>query len=273
MLILKVWRINMISLCLLLLSASISWASPVVFPLRVVLSDKNKTAQVSLRHVGNKPTKYRISLVYYIMSADGSLKEEKVSSNEKLSARDLIRYSPKQVLLQPNSEQIVRLILRKPAGIAEGEYRIHMHFEEELVDDATTTTATADSGEFSMSLKPRLAVAIPVLVRQGAPMAKVRLSNLKLVTIEKTKQAISLEIANDGNANVYGDMKVYQVLSDGQKKIVGEVYNVSSLTAKRKATFVLSEANNLDLTQKTKLFVELRQLKDDGGGILATAEE
>ncbi len=254
---------------IILTMSSQLWAAPQVFPTRVVLSDKTKTAQVALRHIGNTPMKYRISLVYYKMGPDGSMKEEKNVKSETQSARDMIRFSPKRVELKPNGEQVVRIVVRKRSTTLEGEYRIHLHFEEE--DLQVKDKSNADKSSVAMSLTPRLAVAIPIFVRVGAPQVKASLSNLKLVTVEKTKTAFSVEILNTGNANVYGDFRVYQVVG-GSKKLVGEVNGVSSLIERRKAVFVLSEPQNLDLSKKGKLLLELKEPLDDGAAILAMTE-
>ena len=152
------------SLILIFLSLP-SFADLQVFPFRIVLSDKERTAQISVRHRGTKPMRYRITTVFYKMNPDGTMKPlDKVSSTDN-AADSYFRYSPKQVLLEPNVEQVIRLMMRAPADLPEGEYRTHLHFEG--MDDPDAKPAeNGKSDESKMVLKARMAVAIPVVIRK-----------------------------------------------------------------------------------------------------------
>src|SRR4051812_33665959 len=99
------------------LLVSAAHATLQVFPTHVLLSDKNRTAQLALRHIGDAPAKYRISVVYYKMKPDGGMAIDKTPGPEDKFAEKYFRYSPRQVQLQPNVEQVVRVILRKPADL------------------------------------------------------------------------------------------------------------------------------------------------------------
>ena len=46
-------------------------------------------------------------------------------------ADDMIVYAPRRVVLPPGGSQQVRLMLRKPKGLADGEYRSHFWIEPE----------------------------------------------------------------------------------------------------------------------------------------------
>ena len=64
-----IWTLTMF----LQILCSTAWADLQVFPLRVVVSDKDRSAQISVRHHGNKSMRYRITTVFYKMSSDGTM--------------------------------------------------------------------------------------------------------------------------------------------------------------------------------------------------------
>ena len=49
-------------------------------------------------------------------------------------ADGMLSWSPRQITLQPGTAQVVRLMVRKPEGLAEGEYRSHLDFMDLVAD-------------------------------------------------------------------------------------------------------------------------------------------
>lgn len=236
-----------------------------VFPLRIVLGESQKTAQISLRHKGKQNTRYRISTVFYQMSENGEMKAlEKVPANEP-SAADFLRYSPKIIQLEPNVEQVIRVVLRQPPNLPVGEYRTHLHFEE--TDPPTTLSGDAPSDAAQMFLKARMAVAIPVIVRVGNPALKVTASNLKIIQLPNQKKSFSFEVQKEGPGFIYGDLDLISVSEKGEEKIFKSIAGVSSYINKRTITFPLEE----NLT-KGKFKVVLRRSAEDGNDFLASTE-
>ena len=89
-----------------------------------------RTAQVDLINNGSEPATYRISLVNQRMGEDGQFLPVDTPLAGELFANDMVQFSPRQVTLQPGTSQTVRVMVRKPAGLAAGEYRSHLHFEK-----------------------------------------------------------------------------------------------------------------------------------------------
>ena len=237
-----------------------------VFPLRVVLSDKDRSAQISVRHRGQKPMRYRITTIFYQMQPDGTMKAlDKVSSTDN-PADAYFRYSPKQVQLEPNVEQVVRLMMRAPADLPDGEYRTHLHFEG--VDEAEEKTSGTDAKEAQMVLKARLAVAIPIVIRKGNPTVKISLQDLKLVKTPDQKPAFSVQMKKEGNAIAYGDFEILSVPTNGEPKVIGTINGVSSYIDSRLVNFPLNEAP----TVPGKLKVNFKKPVSEGATVMATSE-
>lgn len=212
------------------------WASAQlqVFPLRTTLSETERVAQLSLRHKGEKAKVYRISQVFYRMNVDGSLERATQTTPEDKNSSDYFRFSPRQVTLEPDKEQVVRLILRKPADLAEGEYRAHLYFEEV---DESVPAALAPEKITQTLIKAKLAIAVPVIVRIGNPTVQVELTDLKIETTNLAEPKAQFVMQSTGTGIAYGNFRIFMTTPDGLKKQIGKVVGVSSYIPKRMVSF------------------------------------
>lgn len=197
------------ALSLFLSSAPVQAAGDLlVAPTRIVL-DGPRGAEVVLNNIGSEPATYRISLEIKRMRADGSLEEidpEHIDPKERATL-DMLFYSPRRVTLPPNQPQTIRIGVRAPDGLPDGEYRAHMLFR--AVPDATPV-APADGAPVAgvqISLTPIYGVTIPIIVRQGALSATAALANPRLETID-TEHVLRFDLSKQGNRSVYGEIQV-----------------------------------------------------------------
>ncbi|MFL5319107.1 MAG: molecular chaperone, partial [Myxococcaceae bacterium] len=117
-----------------------------VLPTRVVFEGRERAAAITLVNNGQKAQTYRLSLVEMKMNDDGKLEPVPAGQAVDHSAAQYIRFSPRQVTLEPKTTQTVRLQLRLPAELARGEYRSHLMLRAlPDVDDAISMSG-ADSG-------------------------------------------------------------------------------------------------------------------------------
>jgi P pilus assembly chaperone PapD len=133
-------RIRLASCAALLLA--LSWpaqAELMLHPTRIVFDKNQRAAQVELINNGSKPASYRISLVNRRMTDAGQFEPADTPGEGEHFADGMLRYSPRQVTLQPGTAQTVRIMLRKPADLAEGEYRSHLLFDKLPEPDAGTS--------------------------------------------------------------------------------------------------------------------------------------
>ncbi len=180
-----------------------------VAPTRIVF-DGPRGAEVVLNNIGSETATYRISLELKRMREDGSLEEiapENATPAEQ-AMLDMLVYSPRRVTLPPNQPQTIRLGVRPPAGLPDGEYRAHLLFRavRDPVPAAVDPGAPAPTG-VSISLTPIYGVTIPIIVRQGVLSATALLSNPRLES-GGGEHALRFDLARTGNRSVYGEVIV-----------------------------------------------------------------
>jgi P pilus assembly chaperone PapD len=97
-----------------------------VSPTAVFMDERTPSAQVTIGNAGDTPEEATVEIRFGFPDADsaGTPFVRMVDDPDSTypSAADWIRAFPQRVLLQPRSQQIVRLLARPPAGLPAGEY-------------------------------------------------------------------------------------------------------------------------------------------------------
>ncbi len=247
-----------------------------VSPTRVVFDGNEKTKQVNLINNGAETGRFRISFVRRKMTEDGKFVE--IADDEPGMFSDgLVRFSPRQVTLQPGQSQTVRLMLRKKRDMADGEYRSHLLFQS-LPDPATSDigelAGDKDKG-LSVQLIPVIGTTIPVIVRQGKLDARVTLSDfqIKQDNTVRASSVLSLRINREGTRSAYGDFRVHFAPRDGAPVIVGQINGVAVYTprASRTVDIRLQTPSGFNLSNGELHITYLKPGEDEHTGLLAEA--
>lgn len=224
--------------------AVLAGAQVSISPTRVVFEGRTRTASVTLINRGDKPSTFRISFEHKRMTEDGQFENIKNPKPGEIFSDQMIRYSPRQVVLPPGQAQVVRLLLRKPPNLADGEYRSHMLFRE--VPEQKSQSIEAQTGkqkQMIISIKPVLGISIPVIVRQGKTSAKVQLGKTDLTNIspDKAKGVLELKMQRTGNRSVYGDVLAIYRKNESDKKgvVVAQVNGIAVYTPNNTRTVKL----------------------------------
>jgi len=196
-----------------------------VTPTRVVFDDRLRSAELTLVNTGTEPATYRVSLVRMRMSESGAITEIVDPIPGELFADSLVRFSPRQVELEPGVAQTVRMQLRKPANLPAGEYRSHLVFRAlPPVEPEDTAGGRARGARgVSIALRPVFGAAIPVIVRQGETAATVKIEGLEIQRRPDAEGGplLALEMRRTGNQSAYGDLTVMCTPPGGRPRVVG----------------------------------------------------
>jgi hypothetical protein len=177
-----------------------------VAPTRLVLNG-GRGAEVILNNIGDEPATYRISVEFRRMKPDGTLEEVTDPTDAEKAARDMIIYAPRRVTLAPREPQSIRIAARPPAGLPDGEYRVHMLFRAIPPSTPVTQSASDAAKGLSFRLTPVYGVTIPVIVRLGNLDVKAGISNVR-VEMHDGKPAIALDLNRSGSRSTFGEVRV-----------------------------------------------------------------
>jgi hypothetical protein len=208
-----------------------------VAPTRIILNNGRGT-EIILSNIGDETATYRISVELKRMREDGSFEDVAQPDAREVLARDMIVYAPRRVVLPPRQPQTIRIAARAPAGLADGEYRVHLLFR--AVPPAQTPVKTpADFKGIGFALTPVYGVTIPVIVRLGNLSATAGIANVGKVMVDG-RPAVTMELSRAGSRSTYGEVRV---LKAGLKEPLAVQRGVAVYTevGRRSVTVPVSE--------------------------------
>jgi hypothetical protein len=168
------------------------------------------------------------------------------------------------VTIAPGRSQPVRLAVRKPAGLAPGEYRSHLLVSAlpGSEDEAEAATPGPATEGVSTSLKVILGISIPVIVREGELAAEAALANPRLEARPGGTPRVVVDLQRRGSKSLFGDVEV----ASAGGAVLGVIRNLAVYTN------LDSRHVALDLTEQPgsgPLSVRFRESREKGGRILA----
>ena len=198
-------------------------AQLMIAPTRVVLAGTERSTELILVNKGDEQTAFRIDVENRRMRADGALETVTDIQPGELFAADMIRFSPRRVILDPGARQSLRVSVTVPAGLAPGEYRSHLRLMSAPTSAgaATPTASDANDGALSIQLIAVRSITIPVIVRVGALDASASVDSAALTN--KADNLMIIKLTRAGTRSTYGDLRL---------TIAGEanpVYNVRGI--------------------------------------------
>ncbi len=239
-----------------------------VAPTRVVLQGARGT-EVILNNIGAAPATYRISLELRRMTPEGKLDDvdpAKANATEA-AALAMISYAPRRVTLPPNQPQSIRIGIRAPEGLPDGEYRAHMLFRAIPVAKPVVASAEPKEG-VSIALTPIYGVTIPIIVRKGSLSATAAISDAR-VGKGADGQEFSFALARAGTRSTYGRIRVTK---PGLPKPLIEARGIAiyAETKDRRVIFPVDAA--LAAALKGPVKIDYLEDNDAGGGSIASLD-
>jgi fimbrial chaperone protein len=245
-----------------------------VTPTRIVFEQRDRSAQVTLVNQGDQTSSFRITFLRQNMTENGQFIP--VAEGETgMFSDSMIRFSPRQVSLPPGQSQVIRLSLRRPGDMADGEYRSHMLFQA-LPDPASSNvealTQQAPEG-ITIELIPIIGISIPVIVRQGELNSTVTLTNAEIVLADQSSggATISVDINRRGNSSTYGDLRVTYTPEGAPPFVIAQANKVAvySNMQTRRFKMRLNLPADFSLENGEVALVFLKSGADEKSGTLA----
>lgn len=255
---------------LLLLAAAPVFAELMLYPTRIVIEGNQRTAQVQLINNGTESKTYRIALINQRMSETGSFSDVAEPLPGEYFADGMVRFSPRQVTLAPGTGQIVRIMARKSANLAAGEYRSHLLFSQQPDAMGSNNIETRQDRKkgIGVMITALIGASIPVIVRHGKLDAEVKLSHLYLQSPEQAP-FLALWMERSGNRSVYGDLTATFTPKGGAETVIARANGVAvySPNLVRRVRLALGDK---PLTNGS-LNVTFQEPAEAGGKLLAEA--
>ena len=243
-------------------------------PTRFVLDGTQRTVAVDVINKGNATGSYRIEIVDMAMPEVGAIREIPEGQNDPYSLKAYARISPRKVILKPGEVQKVRILLRTPRDLKDGEYRSHLKvtLTEDNLDEAEVNKP---SKNLAIVIKPRLAFTIPIILRHGETHYKVGIEQARVYYAdEDTKKAspmLQMEFSHEGNRSSMGDITVTHISLAGKATELTYFPGIAIYRSadRRRVSIPLNVPAGVDLTTG-KLQISYKAQQREGSGVITS---
>jgi len=228
-------------------------AGLVLNPQRIVLQDRERSASLKLLNTAEEMGRYQIFFEHKFMKEDGSIVNIENPEEGGPYAGDMIRYSPRRVDIKAGGSQTIRLAVRRPKDLADGEYISHLVLKQipnkvEVAETNSSNAAKDSEVELALAVQPVLKLAIPVIVRKGNLETKADIDNI--VPIKNDNGLVTdvhFTLHREGDFSLYGNVELYEKSESGLGKRIGFIRGIALYdpTVKRLVRIHLDEAKNL----------------------------
>ncbi len=164
------------SMLLGLLLTGQAQASLLISPVRVVMDDSTRSAEVSLLNTTQVTNRYRIEWIEYRQDQNDRYV---IDTNNRRPASRMLSYSPRMVTLAPGKMQKIRLRYR-PSTVEEGEYRSHLRMTA-LAPDSNDLNKDNSGKNAKLAINVQLSFDLPIIVRKGSGDVQVDIEKIKLL--------------------------------------------------------------------------------------------
>ncbi|WP_199611719.1 fimbrial biogenesis chaperone [Flocculibacter collagenilyticus] len=220
---------------------------------RFFFNEKNKSDAFVIFNNGDEAANCKLSLNHFNIDEQGELVKVKSADEVPNAANNIIKFSPRNVTVRPNTSQKVKIVARGLSRVNEGEYVSYLNM-------LCKSVRQNKPGIFK--LNAAVAYNIPMIVRKGKFNAETSLVSAKLVN-HANQATLRVVQSRKGNRSLYGDIKVYEEKTD---EVIGFLTGASIYTPAQKKIW------NIPLTKplnSKKIRIEYKENKQFGGSLEA----
>ncbi len=180
-------------------------------PTRLIFEGSSRSQELTIVNGTDRVQTYRIRMEDRRVIETGEF-EVVTDPATPFVASGMLRLSARQFTVQPQESATVRVLLRKPATLAAGEYRSHLIVTELPSLGEPTIDATAGDG-IAIRITPIFAISIPIMVRSGEVSSRLSVSDVvrRPVEADPKLDTISLRMTTVGNRSMFVDLRIVGV--------------------------------------------------------------
>lgn len=194
-------------------------------PLRVELRNGKRSAKVTVINISKtEPVGFTIRTQILRMDKEGaSSVPQKLTKREAISMA-MFRHSPRTAVIPPGGQQVVRIALRKPQNLPDGEYYAYMDvkpFDVKKRQKATPKASqkTNDSSGLGLNINMLIGLRIPMVLRVGETSQKTSVVSIQKAQNKSGERGFFLTLTREGNQSSYTEVAIYANIH-GEKQLI-----------------------------------------------------
>ncbi len=224
----RFFSLFLICFCLLPLHA---YARIDIIPRKIVMDSRDRSSEITILNMFNKEGTFRVDVMHHRQNEDGTYTILDTPLDVNFDTDKTVRFSPRQFTLPSQGRQKIRISLRKPAELAEGEYRFHVKVLRLADLDNASTVPVNQTG---ISMKMNVGVSIPVVVRHGNLESQAKMTKTRLVSganTERGRPELHMTIERTGTQSTIGSLEaLWEPDGHSESDRIGYIDNMNIFT-------------------------------------------
>lgn len=220
-------------------------AGLLVMPPRLIFKDGDRMKTLTVVNNSEEDALYRLTFYHQKQLQDGSYEMSNEAVTPGFDLTKMLVYSPRQVQLEAGGKQGVRMSLRRPENLPDGEYRVHVKVARFMDEEARKAT----KGQTAV-VAINIAFAVPVILRKGKYDTTAKISDVKFVRAandgkNKNPAKVQFAINRQGKYSALGNVRVFWKDASGNEKLVGILNKVNVFPEIEKRTVSVGLNENI----------------------------
>ena len=209
----------------------IARADIMIMPVYAMFSDRARTADITLVNTSTEEAVFRLNWIYQRQNEDSSYSKEEEPLDPALDFQKSVFFSPRQVTLPPSGKQNIRLSLRRPADLPDGEYHAHLRMQR-LSAGEMLGGGPPKNGGISVGIGMNVGYAVPVFVRVGKYDATATITEPTFLPAPRPDAfpKFQMYLERSGKHGTMGKVEVFLTPPGGAEKKIGTLNNVNVFT-------------------------------------------
>jgi len=196
--------------------ASIAESALFLSPTRVTLDDENKVGVINVTNMSKVIKAYTISLENLIMTPEGITSQV---DNFEYSAKRMLRFVPREFVLQPGERQSIRIMARTRPDTEDGAYHSHIHFLEDVAksNELNKDRIPSNTEKGKIEVQFAYSALVPVILNHGRLTSSIGMKDHQLFWKDKAQKHLSLamQLTRSGNAQGTAYIDTVHIADDG----------------------------------------------------------
>lgn len=202
-------------------------AGLLVMPPRLIFKDGDRMKTLTVVNNSEDAALYRLTFYHQKQLPDGSYEILNETQTPGFDLSKMLVYSPRQVQLEPGGKQGVRMSLRRPENLPDGEYRVHVKVARYMSEEERKIT----KGQTAI-VAINVAFAVPVILRKGRYDTTAKISDTKFIRAandgkNKNPAKVEFMLNRQGKYSALGNVRIFWKDPSGNEKLVGILNKVN----------------------------------------------
>jgi len=200
-----------------------------ISPTFIYFDGRERTKDIYLLNRSDKTLTYRAQWRHNKMTEAGGLELQDGPLYENFNFDEHFRFSPRQVTLPPRSRQVVRLSLRRPEALPDGDYHSHFMLSRMPGEGAAPTAVDSQQDGVGIRVDIGFAVAVPVFVNQGERAVDVAIGMPRFQEAgpDDSGPSLIVPVERRGPYSALGQLEVIHIDSAGAESVIGRIGNAN----------------------------------------------